>query len=460
MKIDKFITNKNFSIRKTMEIIDKNALGTAFVVNDKKELIGVVTDGDIRQAILGGINIEKKIWEIANENPVVIHAEIKEKEIAELNNNKDVKKKIPVKGSLKIPVINNKKIIEDIAFLSADDNKNTFLSKSKVKGENKTIKKVLVVGGAGYLGSVLCSELLNRGYRVRVLDNLIYGDSGVKKLFKNKEFELSKGDIRNLSDVVDAIKDVDAVIHLAAIVGDTACLADPEKTLEINYLATKNLAETCKYFQINRFIFASTCSVYGQSLLPDQQLTEDSPLNPVSLYAETKIKCEQTILSSVDENFSPTIFRMATLYGYSPNMRFDLAINLLTAKAIFEKKIPIFGGDQWRPWLHLQDAASAYIKCLEKPIEDIKGEIFNVVSENYKVIEVGKIINKAIPLAELIISDKAIDKRDYNVSFSKISKKLNFKSPKKIADGVFEIKEAIDKKIIKDYKSPAYRFLA
>jgi len=443
-----------------MEIIDKNALGIAFIVNDEKELIGVVTDGDIRQAILRGVNIEKKIGEISNENPVVIHTESKEKEIAELKNNKNVKKKIPVKGSLKIPVINNKKIIEDVAFLFANDNKDTFLSKSKIRGKNKTIKKVLVVGGAGYLGSVLCGELLGRGYRVRVLDNLAYGDSGIKKLLKNKEFELLKGDIRNISNIVEAIKGVDAVIHLAAIVGDPACSADPEETLEINYLATKNIAETCKYFQINRFIFASTCSVYGQSLFPDQELAEDYFLNPVSLYAETKIKCEQTILASVDENFSPTIFRMATLYGYSPNMRFDLAINLLTAKAIFEKKIPIFGGDQWRPWLHLQDAALAYIKCLEKPIEDIKGEIFNVVSENYKVIEIGKIINKAIPSAEINISNKTTDKRDYNVSYLKISQKLNFKSQKKIADGVFEIKEAIDKKIIKDYKSSAYRFLA
>ena len=142
------------------------------------------------------------------------------------------------------------------------------------------MNKILVTGGAGYLGSVLCRKLLNRGYKVKVLDNLTYGDDGIKGL----NIELLKGDIRNIHDIVEAVHDVDAVIHLAAIVGDPACAAEPVKTLEVNYLATKAIIEACKWFKVKRFIFASTCSIYGKGL--EAKLTEKTPLNPVSLYAE------------------------------------------------------------------------------------------------------------------------------------------------------------------------------
>jgi len=452
------LVNKSSSIKEAMRAIDKNTLGVAFVVDEKKRLLGVVTDGDIRRAILKGVNIKSSIEEIANKKPVIIKGELKERELHSFKNKEEVKRKIPCGSSLKVPIIDEGGKIKDILFVYSDEKKNFLLSQRKnFKPNKEAIKKVLVIGGAGYLGSVLCRKLLKKGYKVRVLDNLTYGDRGIRELYDNKNFEFLKGDIRNISDVIEGIKEVDAVIHLAAIVGDPACASNPEKTLETNYLATKIITETCKYFQINRFIFASTCSVYGESHFPDKKLTEESPLNPVSLYAETKIKCEQSILEAMDENFSPTILRMATLYGYSPLMRFDLAINLLTARAIFDKKITIFGGSQWRPWLHLQDAATAYILCLESPIEKIKGEIFNVVSENYKIIDVGKIINSICPEARLEISRKVIDKRDYNVSFAKISQILHCRPKKKLTDGIKEIKGVIDKGLISDYRNLQYR---
>jgi len=443
--------NKNASIKETMKLVDEIGLGIAFIINKDKSLLGVVTDGDIRRAILKGVNIKKPIEEITNKKSIVVNEKFKEKEILKLKNDREVKKRTAIGDSLKVPILDQMGRVKDIIYIYTGKERN----KSKVKRGG--IKKVLVIGGAGYLGSVICRKALIHGYKIKVLDNLTYSDDGIKGLYPNKNFSFLRGDIRNISNIVEAIKDVDAVIHLAAIVGDPACAVDPKQTLEINYLATKMIVETCKCFQINRFIFSSTCSVYGESSTPNTKLTEESPLNPVSLYAETKIKCEQSILEAVDENFSPTILRMATLYGYSPNMRFDLAINLLTGKALFDKKIPIFGGSQWRPWLDVEDAAEAYINCLETPIEKVKGEIFNVLSENYKIIEVGKIINSVCPEAKMEISRKITDKRNYNVSFNKISQLLNYQPRKKIADGVTEIKDAIKKGIIKNYQNPKYR---
>lgn len=457
-EINSLLIDKDSSIKSAIRVIDREGCGTAFVIDRDKKLLGVVTDGDIRRAILRGINIEKPIKEIANKEPVFIREEHQEKELLEIKMQKDIKKKIPIGGSLKVPVVTNKGEVKDIVFIYLDKANNPRLSNGDLKFI-KGIKKVLLVGGAGYFGSVLCRELIDKNFDVRVFDNLTYGDDGIKELYGNKSFEFLKGDIRSISNTVEAIKGVDAVIHLAAIVGDPACEADPKETLETNYLATKNIIEACKYFQINRFIFASTCSVYGKSPLPDQKLTEESLLNPVSLYAETKIKCENAILEAMDENFSPTILRMATLYGYSPNMRFDLVVNLLTGKAIFDKKITILGGEQWRPWLHLEDAAKAYIACLGQPIEKIRGEVFNILSENYKIIDVGKIINSVCPEAKIEISDNIIDERNYNVSFDKISQMLNYQPSKKISDEVLKIKNVINKGLIKDYKDPKYRTL-
>lgn len=459
--ITNLLVNKDSSIKEAMGIIDRAGLGVVFVVDENKQLFGVVTDGDIRKAILKGIDIKKPIQDIVNKKPIVIEDKFVKDGALDSRIKQKIKKHLPIiTGSLKVPVIDKKREIKDIFFISSDEKENFFyqdVKNSKIQFNKEGIKKVLLIGGAGYLGSVLSRKLLDRGYKVKVLDNLTYRDEGIKDLYENKNFDFLKGDIRNISNIVEAIKGVDAVVHLAAIVGDPACIANPEETLEINYLATKNIVETCKYFQVNRFLFSSTCSVYGKSSFPEQKLTEESGLSPISLYAETKIKCEQEILEAIDENFSPTIFRMATLYGYSKNMRFDLPVNLIAAKAFFDKKIIIFGGEQWRPWLHLEDAAQAYIACLEEPIERIRGEVFNLVSENYKLIEIGRIINSLCPEAKLEINKEAKDQRDYKVSFDKISQVINYQPKKEITDGVLEIKNLIKKGLIKDYKDPKYR---
>lgn len=458
------LANKNSSIKETMRIIDRNRLGIAFIVDRGKKLWGVVTDGDIRGAILKGVNIGKPVEEIANKNPIFIKEKSIEEEILKLKNNGNIKKMIVPGSSLRIPVVTEKGEIKDSVFIYIDKNKILHSSMGKLKSNQAGIKKVLLTGGAGYLGSVLCRKLLNKGYKIRVLDNLTYGDEGIRDLYKNKNFEFFNGDIRNISEVTDALKGIDAVIHLAAIVGDPASQWDPKKTIEINYLSTKAVAEACKYNQINKFLFTSTCSVYGASKTPKDRLKEDSPLNPVSLYAETKLKSEQGVLSLADENFTPTIFRFATLYGASPRMRFDLVANTLTAKSLIEKKISIFGGNQWRPNLDVSDAAEACLKWLKSPIEKSGGEIFNVGenSQNYKIIEIGKLIKKIIPKTEIKVERGKNDLRDYNVSFDKIAKVLGFKAKKTITDGIFEMKKLLESKKIKDFndsKYNNYRFL-
>jgi len=198
--------------------------------------------------------------------------------------------------------------------------------------------------------------------------------------------------------------------------------------------------------------------VYGASEIPDVRLTEDSPLNPVSLYGEMKLKSERGILEAMDDNFSPTILRMGTLYGLSPRMRFDLVINILTAKAVTEGKITIFGGNQWRPLLHVDDAAEAFIRCLETPIKEVKGQIFNVGSnqQNYKILELGTILQSIIPNVQIENKGELVDERDYSVAFDKISNMLGYRTESTIQDGILEIKRAFDKGIIGDYTDKRY----
>ena len=459
--IERMLAKESYPIKEVMRIIDHAALGIAFIIDEENKFVGLVTDGDIRRAILNGISQEKSIKDIMNTESIVVYDSWSKKKLKDFLSSKKVKERFPKYGSIRTPVLDNNKKVKNIMFVSEKGYAGIDIER-EIK-EKRSINKILVIGGAGYLGSVLSRKLLQRRYKVRVLDNLTYGDEGIKDLYAENNFEFVNRDMRDVSTVVEAIKGMDGVIHLAAIVGDPASALSPQKTIEINYLATKLIAEVCKYHQINRFIFASTCSVYGASLTPEARLDENSPLNPVSLYAEMKLKSEEGLLEMVDSNFVPTILRMATLYGFSPRMRFDLVVNLLTAKAIFDKKITIFGGSQWRPNLHVEDAAEAFINCLEVPIEKIKGNIFNVGSneQNYQIAQIGEIIQDIIPDAK-IETVKKEDERDYNVSFDKINKKLGYMAKKKIKDGVAEIKNAIEEGKIKNYtdnKYDNYRYL-
>lgn len=461
MDLQDIFVDEKMSTKDVMRIIDRSGLRIAFVVDEEERLVGIITDGDIRRKLLKGLSLKTSVKNIMNKSPMVIYEDWGEEKIKKYLKTNEIRAEIPKHGFRRIPVIDKDRKISNIIFASKEGfelYKNPTMKKAGKVNRAKFVHQVLVVGGAGYLGSILCRKLLKKGYLVRVLDNLTYGDHGIKELYENPNFEFIKGDMRDIQTVVDSVKDVDAVIHLAAIVGDPASALDPEETIEINYFGTRMLAEICKYSQINRFIFASTCSVYGTSPTPDTKIKEESQLNPVSLYAEMKLKSEQGILELADGNFSPTILRMSTLYGLSPRMRFDLVVNTLTIKALMEKEFTIFGGEQWRPNLHVSDAADAYIKCLESPIENIDGEIFNVGSneENYKIIHIGETIKDDLPETKMKIDKTKIDERNYNVSFDKIEKHLEYFTNFTIKDGVTEIKKAVESGKFTDYTDHKY----
>ena len=316
-------------------------------------------------------------------------------------------------------------------------------------------KNVVVIGGAGYIGSGLLSKLLDRGYRVRLVDSFMFGDEPIKHLLGHRNLEVVKADFRQIDKVVEAMYGMDAVIHIGAIVGDPACALDEDFTIEVNLMATRMIAECAKGFGIEKFIFASTCSVYGAS---DEVLNEKSALNPVSLYARSKIACEKILLQMSDDRFQPTILRFGTVYGLSGRTRFDLVVNLLTAKAIVEGKITVFGEDQWRPFVHVDDASLAIATCLDAPLDVVGGEIFNVGSDagNMTLGDVGRTIQRLVPTAELISSASDGDRRNYRVDFSKIRNRLGYKPQWTVEMGVGQVIEAFESGKVRDYTASQY----
>jgi len=314
--------------------------------------------------------------------------------------------------------------------------------------------KVLVTGGAGYLGSVLVRKLLLKGHTVRVLDNLLHEHHSLLGVKDNPSFQLMTGEIRHIDTLLKASKDMDAVIHLAAIVGDQACDISPIDTVGINYMATSILAECCIYWGIDRYIFGSTCSVYGQS---SEVVSEESSLNPVSLYADLKIKAEHELQKKSGGDLNPCILRMSTLYGISPRMRFDLVVNILTARAYAEKKIVIYGGEQWRPCLNVEDAADAFVLVLDSPLKKVSGATFNVGSnnQNYQITELGDIVHKYIPESQIEVQGSS-DTRSYRVSFNKIKEILSYEPKKTVEDSVKEIINAFENNVYADYRDVKY----
>lgn len=319
----------------------------------------------------------------------------------------------------------------------------------------RAVAKVLLVGGGGYIGSALIPKLVEKGIKVRVLDRMMYGISPIEAFLKDGQVELLREDFRQIDHVVRAVQGMDAVVHLGALVGDPACDLDEELTIEINLMATRMVAEVAKGSGVSRFVFASTCSVYGAS---DELLDENSKLNPVSLYARTKIACERLLFRMSSESFGATCLRFGTIYGFSGRTRFDLVINLLTAKACREKKITLFGGDQWRPFLHVDDAALSVVKTLEAPLDAVRDQIFNVGSnaQNYTLEQAGRIIAEQVEGAEVVEMGTSEDRRNYRVDFSKIQRVLGFEPKWTLAEGVAQVKEALLSGRVEDYQSSKY----
>jgi nucleoside-diphosphate-sugar epimerase len=317
---------------------------------------------------------------------------------------------------------------------------------------------VLVVGGGGYIGSHVVHQLLQEGFSVRVLDSLFYGKSSLKEFLGNPKFELLEGDVTDISKLVKATEGAYAVVHLAGLVGDPACALDENYTLHSNVIVTRMLKEVAVSAGIQRFIFASSCSVYGAS---DEVVDESSPLNPVSLYARTKIESEKELLASVNDEFFVTILRFATVFGHSRRPRFDLVGNLFTAQAVNDGKVTVFGGDQWRPFIHVADIARAIVLTLKANPFRIQGQILNVGDDrlNMTIGELAEKVKSVIgkeKAVEIISNPSSADRRNYNTSFAKIKRVLGFSAKYRIEDGVAEMYAEFKKGTYADYKAPEF----
>ena len=292
---------------------------------------------------------------------------------------------------------------------------------------------VLVTGGEGYLGTVLVPMLLKRGYRVVSYDARIHPNHP-PQLIRHGYWRES-GNMCNGPHMMAAVNEADAVIHLGGIVGDAACAADEGHSCDVNVSATKEIlgwmANSGKHI-----VYASSCSVYGAS--DTELLTEDSPLNPVSAYAKQRIACEDMITAT--EGIEAVVVRFATLYGVSPRMRFDLAINIFARDAVIKKPsiVTIQGGEHYRPFCHVSDAARAVIGCLER---GAPGEVYNVGcdSENYQMRAVKGVIEKVFPDIDVYVNEAATDVRSYHVSFEKIFRELKFQPMRNITYGLLEV---------------------
>lgn len=445
--LKKFFVESGFTLRQVMQKIDHNGYGVALVLDEAEVLRGVVTDGDIRRAILAGTALDMPIRKIMNTSFVTV-PEIYTPEHITVLMGKKLYRHIPV-------VDNSGKVV---GLLVTDEIQRIMQNVSSLftPRELQDFKRILVIGGAGYIGSVLVRQLLAKGYAVKVLDKLVFGQDSLGGLQGDPQFTLLEGDTGHLGSVIAAVKEVDAVVHLAEIVGDPAGALDPEKTQQMNYLSTVLVANVCKHFQVNRLIYASSCSVYGAGE-DNVLLTEKSLLGPVSLYARMKLESERALLGMADGLFSPTILRLATVFGLSPRMRFDLVVNTLIMKAVRENKITLFGGEQWRPNVHVSDVARAVIAVLEAPLTQVSGEIFNVGSNdnNFTISQLGEFVKKVIPSAALVQEEGLGDKRNYKVDCSKIAH-LGFKAQVSVLQGIQETAAALAQGKYQDFTNSIY----
>jgi nucleoside-diphosphate-sugar epimerase len=313
---------------------------------------------------------------------------------------------------------------------------------------------VLILGGAGYIGSCLVRKLLAAGRKVRVMDSLIYGDYSLNDVLGHPNLQLQVGDCRKLQDLVAAVRGTDSIIHLAAIVGDPACDVDPQASREINYAATRMLIEVAKGTGNCRLIFSSSCSVYGAT---DLLMDEYSNVLPISLYAQTKVDSEEALLDAQSSDFHPVILRLATVFGLSYRTRFDLIVNLLTAKAHAEGTITIFNGTQWRPFIHVQDVAQGIYQALDAPLDVVRGEIYNLGDShmNFTLAKLAEKVLAEFPATRVEYIENS-DRRNYRVSFEKIYNQIGFQCQWTLEDGIREIKRAFESKFITDYRDARY----
>lgn len=321
--------------------------------------------------------------------------------------------------------------------------------------------KILVTGGAGYVGSTLVPLLLAEGHHVTVLDSLLHGGEPLLGVWSNPEFEFVLADIRERDRIRDLLPGINAVVHLAAIVGDPACAREPDVSRAVNLESSLALIEESQKAGVQQFVFASTCSNYGKMSDPSKYVDEDSNLAPVSLYAETKVAVEKALLAGTPDNgnWCPILLRFATVFGVSSRMRFDLTVNEFTMEMLTKKHLVVFGEQFWRPYIHVRDAARGIQRVLSADPEKVRRRVFNVGStdQNFQKQQLVEMIRPHAPDAKVEFVQKQEDPRDYRVSFSRIQQELDFRLTRTVADGIHEVTQLVRSNIINDFSQKRFR---
>jgi nucleoside-diphosphate-sugar epimerase len=319
---------------------------------------------------------------------------------------------------------------------------------------------ILVTGGSGYMGALVVEELLSAGEEVRVLDVLMHGQEDVATEQERVGVEVLRADLRDADARTRALEGSEAVVHLAAIVGDPACAGDPELADQVNVRATSALIDDARDAGVGSFVFASTCSNYGRMADSTVPIAEDGELRPVSLYAEQKVGIESALLEQRN-GLRPTCMRFATVYGVGRRMRFDLTVNEFTRDLWADRDLEVFGERFWRPYVHVRDAARAVREVLQAPADSVAGNVFNVgrTAENYRKLDLIEEIRKQIGRGRVSYVPREEDPRDYRVSFEKIEAQLDFRTRMAVSDGIAELLQALDAGEFEDPFDERYRNL-
>jgi nucleoside-diphosphate-sugar epimerase len=318
----------------------------------------------------------------------------------------------------------------------------------------KNVKKVLVTGGAGYIGSILVKDLITKGYSVKIFDSLIFGKDHLSDI--ESKIEIVRGDVRQFPAGV--LKGCSSVIHMGSLSNDPTADFDPKANHEINCEGTMRVAEACKEAGIKRMTFASSAAVYGFHV--DSIADEQSHADPQSEYAQSKLDAEKALLKMMDKRFCPVILRQATVFGLSPRMRWDLVVNTMTKDAFSRGKIAVFcEGENWRPLVWVKDVSKAHIKCIEAPESSVKGQIFNLVYDNLMILELAGLMKGYLDKKQKIkvdVMSGARESRSYRISGEKIKRVLGFEPKGSIKRSVNGIYAALLQGRYTDFENPIY----